>query len=83
MTIRLMRRDLVLPWLICTAIWIAIALGHEQIRVWDTIGLDGEEGSQLGSLRFWLEIVLFPPVAVLACLTIIERLFVRHGDRRR
>jgi hypothetical protein len=77
-----MRRDLVLPWLICTAIWIAIALGHELLRVWNTIGLAGEQGSQLGSLRFWLEIVLFPPAAVLACLMVIERLFIRPGAGR-
>jgi membrane protein implicated in regulation of membrane protease activity len=68
------RRNLVLAWLICTAIWIAIALTHEQMRVWSTIGLAGEQGSQLGSLRFWLEIVLFPPAAVLVCLLVIERL---------
>jgi hypothetical protein len=78
-----MRRDLILPWLACTAVWIAIALGHEQLRVWNTIGLVGEEGSQLGKLQFWMEIVLFPPGAVLVCLAAIEHLFIRPGAGRR
>ena len=77
-----MRRDHILPWLICTVLWIAIAVIHERLRVENSIGLVGQEPSQLGSLRFWLTIVAFPPAAILACLAIIQAVLRRPSSRR-
>jgi hypothetical protein len=77
-----MRRDLVLPWIVCTFVWMALAIAHDHLFVWNAIGLDGEETSQLGSLKFWAEIVVFPPAAVLVCLFVIDRLFLRTSNGR-
>lgn len=77
-----MRRDLVLPWIACAVLWIGLMILHDSLQVWNSIGLNGEETSQFGNWKFWTGIVAFPPAAVLACLIVIDRVFMRSNSGR-